>query len=204
MRHAVLFLAVTTLVLTAWPSNAAIVEQGHDASPSSHIAQAAQAKRASPDRETVRRYQAFLQKQGYDPGSINGIVSAKTSAAVQQYRSKADAGDRIAQYHVGVFYAQGIGVPRAPAKAARWYRRAAEQGVNAAQYQLGLMYLKGNGVPRDFIRAYAWHYVAGQGANRNARRLMRQIEKKLTSPQRQQALKLGKKLFEVCATSKAQ
>ena len=204
MRHTVSFLAVTALVITAVPSHTAIVEQGHSTSQSSLLTQTAQTRRASPARETVWKYQAFLQQQGYDPGPINGIISAKTIAAIQQYRSKADAGDRIAQYHVGVFYAQGIGVPRAPDKAARWYRRAAEQGVTAAQYQLGIMYTKGNGVPRDLIRAYAWHYVAGQGANKNSRRLLSQIEKRLTLPQRQQALKLGKKLVEVCATSKAQ
>jgi TPR repeat protein len=154
--------------------------------------------------ETVRKYQAFLQQQGYDPGPINGIVSAKTIAAIQQYQQEADAGDRIAQYHVGTLYAQGIGVLRDPAEAARWYRRAAEQGLNEAQYQLGLMYTRGSGVSRDLIRAYAWHYVAVQGANEKARRQLLYIEERLTPPQRQQALELGKRLFAVCTTSPAQ
>jgi TPR repeat protein len=176
MRHAVLLLAVTILVMTTV---------------------------GSAD-ETVRKYQAFLQQRGYDPGPINGIVSAKTIAAIQQYQHKADAGDRIAQYHVGTLYARGIGVPRDPAEAARWYHRAAERGLNEAQYQLGVMYTQGNGLPRDLVRAYAWHYVAVQGSNEKARRQLLQIEGGMTPPQRQQALELGKTLFAVCTTSPAQ
>jgi peptidoglycan hydrolase-like protein with peptidoglycan-binding domain len=176
MRHAVLLLVVTILVMTSV---------------------------GSAD-ETVRKYQAFLQQQGYDPGPINGIVSSKTLAAIQRYQHKADAGDRIAQYHVGTLYARGIAVPRDLAEAARWYRRAAEQGLNEAQYQLGVMYTHGNGVPRDLVRAYAWYYVAVQGANENAKRQLLNIEERLPSHQRQQALELGKTLFAVCTTSPAQ
>ena len=154
--------------------------------------------------ETVRKYQAFLKQQGYDPGPINGIISSKTIAAIQQYQDKAASGDRVAQYHVATLYAQGIGVSRDPAEAARWYRRAAEQGLNEAQYQLGLMYNRGNGLPRDLVRAYAWYYVAVQGANRHAKRQLLYIEERLTSPQRQRALELGKELFAVCTTSPAQ
>jgi TPR repeat protein len=181
MRHAVLLLVVTILVTTSMVSTA----QG-------------------PSPETVRQYQAFLQQQGYDPGPINGILTSKTVAAIQQYQHEADAGDRIAQYHVGTLYTRGIGVPRDPAEAARWYRRAAEQGLNEAQYQLGVIYTQGNGLPRDLVRAYAWHYVAVQGSNLKAKRQLLYIEERLTLPQRQQALELGKKLFAVCTTSPAQ
>ena len=176
MRYAVLLLAVTILVMTTV---------------------------GSAD-ETVRKYQAFLQRQGYDPGPINGIVSAKTMAAIQQYQHEAAAGDRVAQYHVATLYARGIGGPRDPAEAAGWYRRAAEQGLNEAQYQLGAMYTQGKGLPRDLVRAYAWYYVAVQGSNEKARRQLLYIEERMTPPQRQQALELGKKLFAVCTTSPAQ
>jgi len=154
--------------------------------------------------ETVRKYQAFLQQQGYDPGPINGIVTPKTIAAIQQYQLKADAGDRIAQYHLGNLYARGIIVPRDPAEAARWYRRAAEQGLNEAQYQLGTLYHQGRVLPKDPIRAYAWYYVAVQGSNQRAKKQLLQIMGGMTSDQRQQALALGKELFAVCGTSMAQ
>ena len=162
------------------------------------------AQPSGPSREVVRKYQAFLQRQGYDPGPINGIISSKTLAAIQQYRNQADTGDRIAQYHVGTLYAQGIGVPRDRAEAARWFRRAAERGLNEAQFTLGTMYALGKGVPRDLVRAYAWHYVAVQGANTRARDHLIRIGQRMTSQQRQQALALGKKLFEVCTTTRAQ
>lgn len=159
---------------------------------------------ALPSHETVRQYQIFLQRQGYDPGPVNGIVSSKTMAAIQQYVTQAETGDRTAQYHVGTLYAQGLGVPRDFAEAVRWYRRAAERGLNEAQYMLGMSYASGDGVSRNLIQAYAWYYVAVQGSNRQAKKHLSRIEERMTARQRQQALELGKKLFKLCSTSMAQ
>jgi TPR repeat protein len=162
------------------------------------------AQPSSSSHKTVLKYQAFLQHQGYDPGPINGIIGSKTIAAIQQYITDAETGDRTAQYHVATFYTQGIGVPKDSVEAAMWYRRAAERGLNEAQYQLGLMYLEGNGFLTDLVRAYAWSYVAVQGSNRNAKWLLLQLKDRLLPNQRKQALELGKKLFAVCGTSMAQ
>lgn len=44
------------------------------------------------------------------------------------FRKAADAGLALAQHNLGVFYAEGRGVPRNDAEAVVWYRKAAEQG----------------------------------------------------------------------------
>jgi TPR repeat protein len=50
-------------------------------------------------------------------------------------------GEALAQYSVGVMYANGRGVSQDDIEAARWYRMAAEQGYAQAQASLGAMYV---------------------------------------------------------------
>lgn len=50
-------------------------------------------------------------------------------------------------------WAEGIGVPPDPARAAEWYRIGAETGDGLAQYEIGRRYLEGDGVEIDMIRA---------------------------------------------------
>ncbi len=45
----------------------------------------------------------------------------------------------MAQYNLGVMYANGQGVPKDEKQAVVWYRKAAEQGYADAQHNLGLM-----------------------------------------------------------------
>ena len=66
------------------------------------------------------------------------------------------AGDAMAQFHLGVMYHMGEGVPQDDAEAAKWTRRAAEQGHPQAQHNLGVAYHKGDGVPQDFAEAAKW------------------------------------------------
>ena len=69
--------------------------------------------------------------------------------AMRLFRPLANQDDAPAQFYVGWMYANGQGVPKSDAEAARWYRLAAGQGLARAQYYLGLMYGNGQGAPRD-------------------------------------------------------
>jgi len=68
--------------------------------------------------------------------------------------------DAEAQYHRGVQFAEGNGVPQDYGKAAKCYRAAAEKGLAEAQYSLGYLYENGLGVERDFKQAAAWYRKA--------------------------------------------
>ena len=83
-----------------------------------------------------------------------GCSQAETIA---EWRARAEQGDAIAQYNLGVMYTKGEGVPRDNGEAVRWFRKAAQQGFSQAQYNLGVMYTKGEGVPRDDGEAVTWY-----------------------------------------------
>jgi TPR repeat protein len=84
--------------------------------------------------------------------------------AVQVWRPLAQAGDREAQYRLGVMYAEGKGVAPNDAEAALWFERAANQGEPMAQYNLAASYVEGTGVRKDMAAAVKWfRRAADQG-----------------------------------------
>ena len=78
---------------------------------------------------------------------------AKTESELQalaMYRKAAEQGDRTAQYQVGIFYFNGIGVEKDYRKAAEWSQKAADQGLGSAYLLLaGIYYSGGYGVAKD-------------------------------------------------------
>ena len=82
-------------------------------------------------------------------------ISAQQDS-VDSVRVQAERGDAIAQYNLGVMYAEGRGVPMDDTEAVRWYRLAAEQGDVVAQVNLAVMYVDGRGVSPDSVLAHMW------------------------------------------------
>lgn len=75
-------------------------------------------------------------------------------------KSKAELGDRSAQWRLGFLYQYGDGVQQNFAQAAKWYRLSATQGIPDAQYRLGRFYTEGKGVKKDNVEAYFWLALA--------------------------------------------
>ena len=71
--------------------------------------------------------------------------------ALTEWLIDAEQGDMLAQYNLGVMYANGWGVLENDAEAVRWYRLAADQGNAKAQFNLGGMYDNGLGVPEPVL-----------------------------------------------------
>lgn len=85
---------------------------------------------------------------------------------LEALQRNAQAGDRVAQYNLGVLHETGqYGVPMDKAEAARWYRKSAEQGYENAQYNLGVLYLRGEGVAQDPQAAVHWLRLAAEQLN---------------------------------------
>src|SRR5579884_2390580 len=86
-------------------------------------------------------------------GALFGDVSAGRRAyknhdyttAASEYRKSADAGDRIAQYYLGLLYRDGQGVPKDYGEAMKWLRKSADQGDSDAKEEVGYLYEKGYG-----------------------------------------------------------
>jgi len=88
---------------------------------------------------------------------ITGAALAQNAAPSQQAddailatkfretRADAERGDVVAQYNLGMMYADGRGVAQDDAQALTWFRKAADQGNAGAQDKLGFMYVNGRG-----------------------------------------------------------
>jgi TPR repeat protein len=80
-------------------------------------------------------------------------------------KAKAETGDAVSEFNLGVAYGDVVRVPRNYKEAARWYRKAAEQGMAAAQCKLGFLYSDGQGVQNDDTVAVGWFRKAAEQGN---------------------------------------
>ena len=77
-------------------------------------------------------------------------------------------GNPIAQFDLGLMYAQGSGVEQDNKKALGWYLKAANQGYVYAQFNLGLMYSEGKGGAGSLKKAMSWYSKAAQQGDADA------------------------------------
>ncbi len=93
----------------------------------------------------------------------NTITSGRPSSAEEaDLRSKAEAGDAVAQTALGRAYQDGNGVAQNNELAAKWYRKAADQGNATAQNNLGILYRAGSGVEKSKEEALKWYAKAAR------------------------------------------
>jgi uncharacterized protein len=76
-----------------------------------------------------------------------------TSPEIKELITKADAGDKEAQFHVGSAYDFGQGAPHSGDKAMKYYRLAAEQGHAEAQNSVG----SGLQAEKHYSEALTWY-----------------------------------------------
>lgn len=110
---------------------------------------------------------------------------------------RAEMGEALAQYRLGILYHLGIGgVAQDYAEAVQWYRRAAEQGHADAQNNLGLCYDNGQGVPRDDVHAYVWFNLAAARGYADAVKARNLLTSRMTREQIAEAQKLSRQWHE--------
>lgn len=66
----------------------------------------------------------------------------------------ANAGDKRAQFKLGLAYEKSRGVAKNNKEAVKWYEKASNQNELDARHNLALMYEAGNGVKKDFKKAF--------------------------------------------------
>ena len=89
-------------------------------------------------------------------------IDVHASDWLENRMKAAEQGDAEAQFHLGLMYDLGDGVPEDNATAMHWYLKAAEQGEVRAQVNLGSMYERGDGVLKDDIAAFHWFQKAAE------------------------------------------
>jgi TPR repeat protein len=99
---------------------------------------------------------------GWDEANA-ALRQGDLATSTQALHALAEQGDVAAQSHLGVRYANGLGVPRDLTEAAKWFMKAAEQGDAVAQSRLGNMYASGAGdLPKDHKEAAKWFMRAAK------------------------------------------
>ncbi len=93
---------------------------------------------------------------------------SEPAARAAFYLARAKAGDPVAQYDVGVLYAQGDGFVQDYTSAASWFHAAAAQGNLDAEYNLGVLYERGLGVTANATDAVNWYRSAADQNNARA------------------------------------
>ena len=102
--------------------------------------------------------------------------------ALKMFRQLATKGNAVAQFNLGLMYANGRGVSQDDEEAVRWYRLAAAQGYARAQYNLGTMYASGQGVTQDYASAHMWYNLAGSAGDAEGAK-NRDLIAKIMTPQ---------------------
>ena len=123
-----------------------------------------------------------------------GPDEARRRSALVLLERAAQQGHAEAQVRMGQAYAEGNGVERDPAWAARWFGKAARQGVPAAQARLGDAFAGGEGVPRDVVQAAAWYQAASSAGHAAAAEALAALEETLDEAQRAESERLAKRL----------
>ena len=117
----------------------------------------AEAPRGEPKAEAAR---SVLPRVG-DMASLAGDL-AGLPAGLAALKQQAIEGDGAAIYELAVREADGRGMTRDLALAARLYEKLATAGYAPAQYRLAGQYEKGSGVVRDLAQAKLWYARAAE------------------------------------------
>ena len=117
---------------------------------------------------------AFALAQTTIPDKPAGELS------LSEVKTRAEAGDAVAQNELGIRYRLGIDVGKDPGKALAWFLKAAQQGNAKAYFNLGAAYYNGDGVPVNDEESCVWFMLAadaGDARGRDAVERVRRDEK---------------------------
>src|SRR5713226_6618463 len=92
------------------------------------------------------------------------------ATALREWQPLAEQGHAVAQYNLGLLYANGQGVTKDDAKARQWYEKAATQGHAEAQVNLGILLVYARGGPQDYKMAVYWLRLSANQGNDLAQR----------------------------------
>jgi len=121
----------------------------------------------------------------YSVGTWKVLKNDETAA--EWYQKAALQGDSEGEYHLGLCYERGLGVPKNEALAFNWFSKAAKDANANAQYELGECYRLAKGVGTDLPKAYFWYNLAAASGNDDAREARDALARRLTEDEIRQA-----------------
>ena len=87
---------------------------------------------------------------------------------IREEMQRANDGDALSQYNLGIRFERGTFVGRDYAEAVKWFLKAAKQGHADASFHLGEILLNGNGVLKNSAEALRWFTLAAKAGNADA------------------------------------
>jgi hypothetical protein len=94
------------------------------------------------------------------------------------WHQAAEQGDAEAQFHLGIAYDCGYGIPIDHKEAEKWFCKAAEQGNIDAQTSLGANYMYGIGVRENQDEGLKWFKKAAEQGDADAKEEVELYEKR--------------------------
>ena len=95
-----------------------------------------------------------------DNAAYEAFDQGKYLTALSLAQKAAAAGDAIAHTLIGRIHAEGFGVPKDTASAAKWYARGAELGDIESAFALGVLHAQGAGVAKSYPDAARYFEMA--------------------------------------------
>ncbi|MGB0748243.1 MAG: tetratricopeptide repeat protein [Magnetospiraceae bacterium] len=94
---------------------------------------------------------------------LAALEQGNFEAARKAFFDPAEAGDAVAQYHMGALYQSGLGGEKSESKALRYIRSAAEKGLMEAEFTMGVFYHRGKAwLDKNPDLAVAWYTKAAE------------------------------------------
>ena len=97
--------------------------------------------------------------------ALQAYNRSEFATARKTFEPLAEKGQALAEYILGLMYANGQGVPESYTEALKWLQKAAEQGEAKAQFSVGVIYFKGLGMPANQAEALKWYRRAADQGN---------------------------------------
>ncbi|MCJ2015405.1 hypothetical protein [Methylobacterium sp. J-076] len=125
----------------------------------------------APEPQPAPAAQAAQAKPAVPPvPNMAGLAGdlANVPASLAKVKLAALSGDGTATWELAMREADGRGMPRDLAAAAKLFEKLANVGYAPAQYKLGAHYEKGSGVARDLAQAKLWYGRAAEQGHARA------------------------------------
>ncbi|MCU0841165.1 MAG: sel1 repeat family protein [Thiobacillaceae bacterium] len=119
--------------------------------------------------------------------AMSAYTSGDFDKAAREFGLLAEQGHRLAQYHLGLLYEEGQGLPRNRALALHWYTEAAKQGDVDACFAIGQMHHHGIGMEKNAVAAYHWYALAAGGGHPRAKEEYQRLTGRLSPEQLSEA-----------------
>lgn len=124
----------------------------------------------------------------FDSG-VSAYASGDFEVAAREFSLLAAKGNKEGQYHLGLLYEEGQGVPKQFDEAVSCYTKAAAQGYVDAYFALGEIYISRSTPKIDRVSAYRWLELAAQHGHPRGQDEFERNKKAMTAEQLDEAAK---------------